>query len=453
MANKAQTYKGMKDYLPREMRLRQYIVNTLTAVFEQHGFEPMQTPIVEYEDTLLGKFGDEEKLMYRLQYGDDRLALRYDQTVSLARVIGQYPNAVTFPFRRYAVGPNYRGERPQRGRFREFYQADIDIVGAAGPLADAEVSAVIVEALRALGFGHTDAPRPTPNFRVLINHREVLSGLARSAGVGELEAVGVYRAIDKFDKIGAAGVREELLKLNIDAQATDRIVEFVQLDGDSDTLLAAMRAMLAGDERGLAALLNLEQIVRHLLDGGTPPQHIAVSPRLARGLSYYTGAVFEAVIEEPPIGSLLGGGRYDDLIGSFAGRKVETVGTAFGIERLQIVMTELGIEPPLNGVPQVYVTVFNADLAGESLRIARELRDAGLRVVVALQPDKIGRQFREADAKGIPCVVVAGPDDLASGTVVVRDLRVGEQRSVARSEIVQAIHATLASSSFKLVYQ
>ncbi len=212
MANKAQTYKGMKDYLPPEMRLRQYIVNTLTRVFEQHGFEPMQTPIVEYEDTLKGKFGDEEKLMYRLQYGDDRLALRYDQTVSLARVIGQYPNAVTFPFRRYAVGPNYRGERPQRGRFREFYQADIDIVGAAGPLADAEVIGVIVAGLRALGFGQTDAPTPTPNFRVLINHREVLSGLARSVGVSDADAGGVYRAVDKFDKIGAAGVRERTAK-------------------------------------------------------------------------------------------------------------------------------------------------------------------------------------------------------------------------------------------------
>jgi histidyl-tRNA synthetase len=429
------------------MRLRQYIVNTLTAVFEQHGFEPMQTPIVEYEDTLRGKFGDEEKLMYRLQYGDDRLALRYDQTVSLARVIGQYPNAVTFPFRRYAVGPNYRGERPQRGRFREFYQADIDIVGAAGPLADAEIISVIVAGLRALQFGQTDGPKPTPNFRVLINHREVLSGLARSAGVGEADAGGVYRAIDKFDKIGAAGVREQLLHLNIDAAATERIVEFVQLDGDSDTILAAMRTTLADDPRGLAAVDNLEQVVRHLLDAGTPSQHVAVSPRLARGLSYYTGVVFEAVIEQPPIGSLLGGGRYDDLIGVFAGRKLETVGTAFGIERLQIVMTELGMEPLITGLPQVFVTIFNAELAGESLRIANELRRAGLRVVTALQGDKIGKQFREADTKGIPYVVVIGPDDLAAGTIVLRDLSGGEQQSVPRGDVVQAVQTALGSNS------
>ncbi len=443
MAIKAQSYKGMKDYLPPEMRLRQYIVNTLTRVFEQHGFEPMQTPIVEYEDTLKGKFGDDEKLMYRLQYGDARLALRYDQTVSLARVIAQYPNAVPFPFRRYAVGPNYRGENAQRGRFREFYQADIDIVGAAGPLADAEVISVIVAGLRALGFGQTDAPKPTPNFRVLINHREILSGLARSVGVSDEDASGVYRAIDKYDKIGATGVREELLKLGIEAEATERIVAFVSLDGDSDTILRAMREALADDERGMAAIANLEQVVASLLAAGTPAQHIAVSPQLARGLSYYTGVVFEAVIEEPKIGSLLGGGRYDDLIGMFAGRKLETVGTAFGIERLQIVMTELGMQPPISGAPEVFVTIFNADLVGESLQLANELRVAGLRVVTSLVADKIGKQFREADSKGIPCVVVLGPDDLAAGSVAVRDLKAGEQQSVARADVVAAIRQVL----------
>src|SRR5918997_1498175 len=184
MSPKAQTARGMKDYLPREMRLRQHIIATLTSVFERYGFEPMQTPII----------GDEEKLIYRLQFGDDKLALRYDQTVSLARVVGQYPNEIVFPFRRYQIGPSYRGERPQRGRYREFYQADIDIVGASGPIADAEIIAVIVESLRALGFADATG------FRVLLNHREVLSGLARAAGVEEEQAAGIYRAIDKFDK-------------------------------------------------------------------------------------------------------------------------------------------------------------------------------------------------------------------------------------------------------------
>ena len=433
MSPKAQTYKGMKDYLPREMRLRQHIVATLMTVFERHGFEPMQTPIVEYEATLAGKIGDEEKLLYRLQYGDDRLALRYDQTVSLARVVGQYPNEIVFPFRRYQIGPSYRGERPQRGRFREFYQADIDIVGAVGPLADAEIVAVIVECLQALGFA------TATGFRVLLNHREVLSGLARSAGVPPAEAASVYRAIDKFDKIGVAGVREELLKLGVPEAAATRILDFIQIDGEPDEVLEAMHEVLQGDEAAVGGLDNLGQIVRHVHELGVAAGRIAVAPRLARGLSYYTGSVFEAVIEQPPIGSLLGGGRYDNLIGSFAGRKIETVGTAFGIERLQIVMTELGIAPFATGAAQAFVTIFGPEFTSEALALAQELRAAGIATITALQADRLGKQFREADAKGIPYALIVGPDEIAAGTVGVKDLRSGDQRSVPRSEVVAAV--------------
>ncbi len=433
MAPKAQTYKGMKDYLPREMRLRQHIVSTLTDVFERYGFEPMQTPIVEYEATLQGKLGDDEKLIYRLQYGDDRLALRYDQTVSLARVVGQYPNEIVFPFRRYQVGPSYRGERPQRGRFREFYQADIDIVGAAGPLADAEIIRVIVAALRALGFADRTS------FRVLLNHREVLSGLARSAGAPGEAAGGIYRAVDKFDKIGVEGVREELLRGGLEPDAAERVLQFIQIEGTPQEVLCGMHAALRSDPRAAAALANLESVVRHLDEMGTPAEHVAVAPRLARGLSYYTGTVFEAVIEQPPMGSLLGGGRYDDLIGLFAGRKIETVGTAFGIERLQIVMAELGLGPSSPATAWVYVTLFGPELMAEALGLADELRTAGISTVTALQPDKLGKQLKEAGAKGIPYAVVLGPDELAASTVVIKDLRSGEQRNVPRGDMVATL--------------
>lgn len=423
----------MKDYLPREMRLRQHIVSTLTSVFERYGFEPMQTPIVEYEETLRGKLGDDEKLIYRMQFGSDLLALRYDQTVSLARVIGQYPNEIPFPFRRYQVGPSYRGERQQKGRFREFYQADIDIVGAPGPLADAEIIAVIIESLRGLGFAERTG------FRVLLNHREVLSGLARAAGVGESDAALVYRSIDKLDKIGASGVREELLKGGLIPEAADRMLDFVQLDGSSTDVLGAMSQALGDDQRAAAAIQNLHAIVAHIEAMDVPAHHIAVAPRLARGLSYYTGSVFEAVIEEPQIGSLLGGGRYDDLIGFFAGRKVETVGTAFGIERLQIVMTELGMGPVDHGSARAFVTIFSPELADEALALARELRSAGIATITALQPDKLGKQFREADAKAIPYALVVGPDELANATVVVKELASGEQRNVPRADVAAAV--------------
>lgn len=430
MAPKAQTYKGMKDYLPREMRLRQSIVRTLTEVAERYGFEPMQTPIVEYEATLAGKLGDDEKLIYRLQYGDDRLALRYDQTVSLARVVGQYPNEIAFPFRRYAVGPSYRGERQQRGRFREFFQFDLDIVGVDSRVADAEVVAVISDALAALGF---------TGFRTLLNHREALAALARVAGVADDAAAQMYRAIDKMDKIGADGVRDELLRSGIASDAVARILDVVTLDSDAQAVLGAMRDALQTDERGLRAVEDVAEVVRLLDNSGVPSSAYAVAPRLARGLSYYTGIVFEAVIEQPPIGSLLGGGRYDRLIGSFAGRDVPTVGTAFGIERLQIVMTELGLVPDESTAPRVFVTIFGSDLLGESLKLASELRAAGIATVMALQPDKLGKQLKEAGSKGAQFALVLGPDELARGEVVVKDLKSGEQRSVARDAVVAAV--------------
>lgn len=420
----------MRDYLPADMRLRQRIVRTLSDVAERYGFEPMQTPIVEYEATLAGKVGDEEKLLYRLQYGDDKLALRYDQTVSLARVVGQYPNEITFPFRRYAFGPSYRGERPQRGRLREFYQFDLDIVGVDSRVADAEIIAVIYQALTALGF---------TGFRVLLNHRDVLQALARVAGVPNEQAAQVYRSVDKLDKIGADGVRTELQRAGIDDQAVAQIIQFISLSGTSDDLLSAMAATLQRDERGAQAVADVRAVVQHLQHMDVPQAAYTVAPRIARALSYYTGIIFEAVIEQPPMGSLLGGGRYDDLVGAFAGRKVPTVGTAFGIERLQIVMTELGLVPPDQSGAQVYVALFNDDLADEALHLAQELRSAGIPVINSLGVDKLGKQFKEADQKGVRYVVVLGPDELAVGEVQLKDLHSGEQQRVRREGLVDLL--------------
>jgi histidyl-tRNA synthetase len=434
VTNKAQTYKGMKDYLPPEMRLRQHIVAILTEVAERYGFEPMQTPVIEYEATLAGKIGDEEKLIYRLQYGEDRLALRYDQTVSLARVVAQYPNQIMFPFRRYAYGPVYRGERPQRGRFREFFQFDLDIVGADSRVADAEVVAVIYEALTRLGF-----IAPAPQFRVLLNHREVLTALAQVAGVSADQAGQVYRAIDKFDKIGTDGVREELRKNGLSARAVDQILRCITLDDTSQAVLAALGELLGDDARGQQVVADLREVVQ-ILDGmGLPATAYAVAPRLARGLSYYTGVVFEAVIEQPPIGSLVGGGRYDELIGSFAGRRVPTVGTSFGIERLQIVMTELGLRPVGETGPRVYIALFAPEFISESLKLAQELRASGISTISALQVDKLGRQFREADQKGVRYVLVLGPDELAANDVTLKDLRSGEQQRVNRDQLLSLL--------------
>ena len=435
MSNKPQNVKGMRDHLPEAMILRQHIVNTLIDIFERHGFEPLQTPIVEYAETLEGKIGDDEKLIYRFEdHGGRKIALRYDQTVPLARVIAQYQGQLTFPWRRYAIGQSYRGERPARGRYREFWQADVDIVGSTSPLADAEMVVILSEALDALGFS---------GFTTLLNHRQVLRGIACASGLDEEAAGGVYRAIDKLDKIGPEGVREELLKSGVSAEAAGRILELALLRGDADDVLEELSGQFGDDERARAALENLRAVVHYLQEMGVPPERYAVAPQLARGLSYYTGVVFESVIETPPMGSLLGGGRYDELIGSFAGRAVPTVGLAFGIERLQDLMEELGLGPRSRSVSEVFVTLFSEDLAGAGLQLARELRAAGLKVETALDPrEKLGKQLQYADRKGIPLALVIGPDEQARGQVVIRDLRHGEQRTVARAMVSEALGST-----------
>lgn len=432
MSNRPQNIKGMRDHLPGPMLLRQYIINTLVAVFERHGFEPLQTPIIEYAETLEGKYGDEEKLIYRFEdHGGRKVALRYDQTVPLARVVAQYQGQLTFPWRRYAIGQSYRGERPARGRYRELWQADVDIVGSDSPLADAEIVAIMTEALVALGF---------TGVTTLLNHRQVLSGIARVAGLDDAAAGAIYRAIDKLDKIGPDGVREELLKMGVAAAAADQILQMVALRGPAHDVLDELVARLAGDAAAQAGLANLRTIIGYLEDMGVPNQSYTVAPRIARGLSYYTGALFESEIANPPMGSLFGGGRYDDLIGIFAGRPLPTVGLAFGIERLHDVMEELGLGPAVGTVAEVFVTIFDSSLIGASLQLARDLRAAGIKVETALDPhEKLGKQLRYVDRKGIPVALVLGPDELARGEVVLRDMRTGEQRSVARAAVVGAL--------------
>lgn len=434
MSSRVQNIRGMRDHLPPAMILRQYIVTTLTSVFERYGFEPLQTPIIEYAETLEGKIGDDEKLIYRFEdHGGRKIALRYDQTVPLARVVAQYQGQLLFPWRRYAVGQSYRGERPGRGRYRELWQADVDIVGSSSPVADAEIIAVLTDSLAALGF---------TGFTTLISHRQILGGIARVSGLDDAAAGDVYRAIDKLDKIGVAGVRDELLKSGVVAAAAERILALIDLQGPADDVLAELKQRLAGDERATQAVGNVQAIIDHARAMGVADDRFAVAPRLARGLSYYTGSVFESVVHDPPMGSLLGGGRYDELIGQFAGRSIPTVGLAFGLERLHDVMEELGMGPPSRTIALALVTLFSPEMASASMILANELRGAGVQVETALDPhEKLGKQLQYANRRGIPYALVLGPDELARGEVVVKDLRNGEQRGVARGEIAALLRA------------
>ena len=430
-----QNIKGMRDHLPRAMLLRQYIVSTIQQISERYGFEPLQSPVVEYAELLEGKLGDDEKLIYRFaDQGGRQLALRYDQTVPLARVVAQYAGQLALPWRRYAYGPSYRGERPARGRYREFYQFDADIVGSASPLADAEIVALLSDSLAALGF---------PDFVTLLNHRQLIGGIARVSGLDEAAAGSVYRAIDKFDKIGADGVREELLRSGVVPTAAAAILTLVQTEGEAGAVLNELAGHLASDERACAAIANLRAIIAALENLGISPARYTVAPRLARGLSYYTGLVFEAITPHWPEGSLLGGGRYDELIGQFAGRPIPTVGLAFGIDRLHDVMEQLNLGPRSNGTAVAFVTIFGPEQSAASMALAQALRKAGINTLLSLEPQiSLGKQLKEADRRGARYALLLGPDELARGEVVLKDLRSGEQHSLDRAQLIEVVRGS-----------
>jgi len=427
--------KGMRDILPQKMILRQYVMNVVEQVFAEFGFEPLITPSVELAEILLGKYGpDAEKLIYMVEHpgGKEKLALRYDLSVPLSRVVAQYPN-LPKPFRRYQIAPVWRAERPQKGRYREFWQCDADIVGSSSMLADAEIVALIYTILKRLGF---------EQFTIMINNRKILTGIGQYAGVPEERLPGLYRAIDKLEKIGIDGVREELLKAGLDASTANRLLDLLKPAETVDDL----RRELADYPIALEGMAELEELLGYLSALGVADDFYRLNLSMVRGLDYYTGPIFETVVEKPRIGSITGGGRFDGLVGMFSTRSYPATGTTIGIERIIDVMEELDMFPPGvgNTLVQVLVTVFDADLLYESLKLLTELRNSGLHCELYYGTASLGNQVRYALRKGIPLLVIIGPDELASAQVTARDLRRKFQTQVARSEVADLLHEWLS---------
>jgi histidyl-tRNA synthetase len=437
-----QRLKGFRDHMPATMFVRQHVMNTLRSVFELHGFAALETPSIEYSATLEGKYGEDERLMYRFEdQGKRRVGLRFDLTVPLARVVGMHLNEIQLPWKRYQISPVWRGENPQFGRYREFYQCDIDIVGTASPLADAEVLAIYGKVMDRLGF---------KEYRVVINHRAVLAGLARSAGVAQEQAGTIYRAMDKLDKIGPDGVLEEMVKngvaRDIAARALDTFTRGGKVErfADNMALLAELAGPLEGDAEATGGLENLRAILAALGGMGVQPDRFRIDVTLARGLDYYTGAVFEIVVDEPKIGSLGGGGRYDHLIGMFAGRDLPTTGGSFGVERIIDVMTTLGMITPQASPSVALVTVFDgsSESIWEATRLVTELREQGIPSEVYLNAgERLGKQFGYADRLGIPFALVVGPDERAAGTVTMKNLKAPppNQQTVERGQVASIL--------------
>jgi histidyl-tRNA synthetase len=401
--------KGTRDLMPATMNHRLAVMEIIRKVFSKYGFEPMETPAFERIETLTGKAGENEKLMFRiLKRGEGGLrgevdqGLRYDLTVPLARVVAMNPS-IPLPFKRSQIQPVWRADRPQKGRFREFYQCDIDTIGTASPIADAECIAVVHDALMALGL---------TGFTIRVNHRHLLRSMAENIGAGEHEAT-VIQALDKLDKVGRDGVQKELIERGLGADQCAQLWSYI--DG-------------APIEGGTEAERELKTILDLALDMGVDADRVRIDRTLARGLDYYTGPVFEAVLEGEYTGSISGGGRYDGLIGMFSGKEdVPAVGISLGIERIFMLMEEMGLLPAIPTTTQVWVTVFSHDTRSASLEAATLMRSAGVNVQVSTRTGKLAKQFKDANSRGVPFVLVCGPDEAAKGNVVLKNLSTGEQ--------------------------
>jgi histidyl-tRNA synthetase len=424
----------MRDILPEQMIRRQYVIDVIRGVFEEFGFEPLQTSALELSETLLGKYGpDAEKLIYQAGHpgGKEQLSLRYDLSVPLCRVVAMYPELIK-PFKRYQIAPVWRGERPQRGRYREFYQCDADTVGSASMLADAETLNVIYAVLTRLGF---------TQFTMNINDRKIITGIGQFSGVPDEQLGSLYRAIDKLDKIGLDGVRQELRANEIPDDVVARLLRLLQIEGENDAVLAALREQLADYPVAVEGIDELRQVIRYLTALDIPVARYRVNFAMVRGLEYYTGPIYETTIEEPKMPSITGGGRFDELVGMFLDRSYPATGTTIGIERIIDAMEELNMFPPSVGrtTAQVLVARVEPGLVDEALRLAGALRQAGVRTELYFEDDPLKTQIQHARKKSISYVAILGPDEVAANAVTLRDMRAGQQELVAAADIATRI--------------
>ena len=438
--------RGMRDFLPSDVRKRNYVIGVIKEVYESYGFEPLETPAVENIETLTGKYGEEgNQLIFKILKRGEKLdaqasekdlsdlALRYDLTVPLARVVANHRNDLPKFFKRYQIQPVWRADRPARGRFREFYQCDVDAIGSDSMLVEAELCAAGNEILSELGFD---------DFVIRVNHREILYALLDAVKINEEKQTDALVALDKLDKIGSEGVTKEFETRGINKNAADKLLGlFDELkDSDNSRVLESLSEFIGSHEKGAKAVGQISQIL-NLSD----LKSLKIDASLARGLSYYTGAIFEVNVPDLA-GSIASGGRYDGLIGMFGKEQIPACGFSLGLERILVVMEERGMFQRLIDEGKlkidsadVLVTVWNEDAIGESLKLAAELRRENLRVSVYPEADKLGKQFKYADSIKIPFVCVLGDAELAENTVTLKNLRTGEQETIERNEISKRI--------------
>jgi len=397
-----QTLKGFRDFLPETMTIRNKVISTLKAVFESYGFAELQTPTLEYAEVLTGKYGEEaEKLMYLFKDpGNRAVGLKYDLTVPLARLMTQYPD-LPKPFKRYQIQPAFRAENTQKSRYREFYQCDIDTIGTTSPLADAEILAVISDSLSALKFS---------DFTIRVNSRQILFDLIIKSGISSDKTFTVLQIIDKLDKKPRTEIEVELASKQVDQLQINNLFSLL------DTAQPDPK---------------LQEIIDLGIKLGA--RNVQFSPFLVRGLDYYTGAIFETIVEKPKIGSITGGGRYDQLIKTLGGPDLPAVGTTIGLDRICDVIADLNLWPNLPKSPaQVLVAIFSPDLYSPALKLSRSLRESGVNTELYPNPNiKLDKQLKYASAKNIPFVAILGPEEISQNSIKIKNMQTSEQQNLS----------------------
>ena len=455
MAQKPSIPKGTRDFSPAEVAKRNYIFSIIKSNFEKFGFQPIETPTFENSETLMGKYGEEgDRLIFKILNSGDYLAkanetflankeslkltsqisekaLRYDLTVPFARYVVQHQNEIEFPFKRYQIQPVWRADRPQKGRFREFYQCDADVVGSTSLWQEVELVQLYDSVFSTLGL---------EGVTIKINNRKILSGIAEVIGASD-KLIDFTVALDKLDKIGEDGVKKEMLEKGISEVALEKVQPLFNFTGTISEKIQKLSALLSSSSEGMKGVEELQFICENITALGLDKSELDLDVTLARGLNYYTGAIFEVA---PPksvaMGSIGGGGRYDDLTGIFGLKNMSGVGISFGLDRIYLVLEELNLFPEtVTSTSKALFLNFGNEEALYSMKAIMQLRKAGVKTEMYPDNAKIGKQFQHADKRGIPFAVLVGNDEIANNQYALKDLASGEQKKVSLDELKELL--------------
>lgn len=426
-----QKLKGFRDFFAQDVAVREYVIGIFKSIFEKYGYEPLETPALEYSDIFLKESGEEaSKLFYRFKdEGGRDVMLKYELMISMCRAVAENINKIIFPYKRYQIQPVWRAEKPQKGRYREFTQCDADIIGSSAIIADAEFIQMGIEALKKLGF---------KKFKVNISNRKFLNGIIQLSGASQDQFIPLCLSIDKLPKIGKEKVKKELEDIRkIPPPITEKILELISYQGTNEELLKIYKQLLKNIPTGIEGLKELEEIFKFLQYAKIEDNFYQFTPYIARGLAYYTGPIFEFEIIDGGVGAIAGGGRYDKVIERFTGRKIPATGGSFGLERIVEVIKDqklIDIQPTLT---KVLITYFDSSTLPLLIKLADQLRIANIKTMIYPEITKLEKQLKYADKKSIPFVIIVGLEEMKKNIAKIKNMKTGEEKKIDFEQLVK----------------